>query len=144
MMTKLPKKDNTRAFVYFSDPFIRRLVGPEVKIGQLRRVIEKGELEIMTSASLLARSQGRKGFDSVDELVKLGYIPKALSGQGFSIRPDGVALSVVYGQLGDLSGLLSGPVDKVTEGEADKYAEYLANYNEYWAEYFDLIAIRLD
>ncbi len=144
MMTKLPKKDNTRAFVYFSDPFIRRLVGPEVKIGQLRRVIEKGKLEIMTSASLLARSQGRKGFDSVDELVKLGYIPEALSGQGFSIRPDGVAHSVVYGQLGDLTGLLSVPVDKVTEGEAEAYAEYLANYNEYWAEYFDPIAIRLD
>jgi hypothetical protein len=144
MMSMLPKTDNTVSFAYFSDPFIRRLVSPEVKIGQLRRSVEKGKVEIITAASLLARSQGLKGFDSVDQLVGNKYLPEFYSGKGFSIDPGGSVRSAVYGKLGNMTGLLSVPVVKATRSEAELYRGYLENYNKYWSEYYDPIAIRID
>ena len=61
MLTKLPVLKETRAYVYLSDPFIRQLVGPEVKIAQLRRLSAKAEMEMLTGAALLYKADGHTG-----------------------------------------------------------------------------------
>src|SRR5690606_27366980 len=45
MLTQLAPTDNTAAYVYLSDPFIRRLTGPALKIAQMRRLEIKARLE---------------------------------------------------------------------------------------------------
>lgn len=144
MLTQTPVNPGTRLYAYFSDPFIRRLVGPEVKIGQLRRLQARRSLEEITAATLLARFEGQSGPASMEALVKAGYISPSLAGQGFTIDRDGVAHSPVYGTLAQLQSLGSVPLQFASGPEAEAYNQYLENYNRYWRQYFDPIAIRLD
>jgi hypothetical protein len=58
MLTQVPVNPQTRMLAYFSDSFVRRIVGPEVKLGQLRRVQARAQMELLTSQSLLARLDG--------------------------------------------------------------------------------------
>src|SRR6266536_2644266 len=60
MLTQLPLKKDTRALIYFSDPFIRRMVGPAVKIGQLRRMRARAEMEMITAGALLYTLDGNR------------------------------------------------------------------------------------
>src|SRR2546428_8367618 len=51
LLTELPLTKDTRTFVYMSDPFIRRMVGPAVKIAQLRRMRARAEMEMIDRKS---------------------------------------------------------------------------------------------
>ena len=87
MLTQLPLEKETRIFVYISDPFIRRLVGPVTKISQLRRIISRQEMEVISSRSLLAKMDGITNYDSLDELIARKYVPESLAKDEYSIDP---------------------------------------------------------
>lgn len=144
MLTQTPVNPETRCYAYFSDPFIRHLVSPATKIGQLRRQIVRRNLEELTAAMLLARLDGYSGLLTPAGLVKAGYADPPLAGGDFSIDKDGAARSAKYGTLAELRPLASVPVENITETEAATYKRYLENYNNYWRQFFDPIAIRLD
>ncbi|MFW5802335.1 MAG: hypothetical protein ACOCWJ_00315 [Verrucomicrobiota bacterium] len=144
MLTKLPQNKSTRMYAYFSDPFIRRLVGPSVKIGQLRRLKERATLEGITAGGLLYRLDGHTGVPSVSELAEKGYVPEQLKGEGFTVNEDLSAVSPRYGMLADMSTIAEHPVEKCTEKEAEMYGEYVQAYSRFWRQFFDPIAIRLD
>ena len=74
MLTQLPVKTETRAYAHFSDAFIRRHVGPRMKIAQLRRMQARAVMEYLTSCALLARLDGLDGVTSIEELVGRGYV----------------------------------------------------------------------
>ncbi len=154
MLTQLPIQKETRAFVYLSDPFVRRMVGPEVKIGQLRRMRARADMELVTAGALLHRlDAGRPagtGPDAarrdpaLDELVRLGYVARAVAGRGYQLRDDGVSVSPLWGRAGDLHSLLASPVERATASEAEAYRTYVDEYTRYWRQYFDPVAMRLD
>ncbi len=144
MLTQLPLTASTRLYTYFSDPFIRRLVGPEVKIGQLRRVEALAELELITAGALLYRLDGHAGVATLTELQQLGYLPKTIQPDNYRLRADLVAESTAYGTLLNPAPLSANPVMTATSAEATAYGQYLQNYNRYWRRFFDPIAIRLD
>ena len=75
MLTQLAPGAQTRMYAYFSDPFIRRLVGPAVKIAQLRRLQAKLSLEETSAAALLYRLDGHAEAPTVERLVAAGYLP---------------------------------------------------------------------
>ena len=144
MLTQLPVGANTRALAYVSDPFIRNLVGPRAKIGQLRRLSARRDLEIITCAALLHRADGQPGAPDLAALVAKGYLPAALARADYSLRPDLTAVSAQYGTLAHPRSLREAPFEKVTRREADAYGQYLENYNRFWRQFFDPIAMRLD
>ena len=144
MLTKLAPTSRTRMFAYFSDPFIRRLVGPEVKIGQLRRVKERARLEGLTAAALLFRADGHEVPPTIDLLLDSRYLPDYAAWDGLSLDDDMRAVSETHGRLGELASVSSHPILLATAGEAEAYKQYVQAYTRFWRRFFDPIAVRLD
>ncbi len=144
MLTQMPVQPETRLLAYFSDPFVRRIVGPGVKLGQLRRMQARATMEALTAQSLLARLDGVPAVDSVAELVRMKYLPADFPAEDYSIGADGVVQSATYGSLSRLKTLQEVPVERVSSEEAKAYKQYVDNYARYWRRFFDPIAVRLD
>ncbi|MEI7880588.1 MAG: hypothetical protein WCI95_06905 [bacterium] len=145
MLSQTPVRPETRAYCYLSDPFIRRLVGPEVKIGQLRRLVAKGEMESVTAAALLQRLDGQRGRPDTMSLTQKGYLDAMpTTAINCSLDEHLVASCPKYGSPASMRTLLEAPVTQVTPAEASAYNDYLTNYSRFWRQYFDPIAFRLD
>jgi len=144
MLTQLPVEENTVAYAYFSDPFIRRLVGPHAKIGQLRRMQTRAELETMTAAALLYKADGNAGVPTREKLIEMDYLPKTFTERDYVLHENLVAESLEWGTPANLKPLSANPVDQVTEAEAKAYDRYVQNYTRFWRQFFDPIAVRLD
>jgi hypothetical protein len=141
MLTKLPIDEQTRMYAYFSDPFVRRLVGPKVKLGQRRRLLAKAQIEATASRALLAKLDGRS-FTSPDALASADYIPNSWREAGLTVSPGGFVSSKEWGDLQRMRSLEEMPLEKVTEDEAREYKQYVDNYSLYWRQFFDPIAVR--
>ena len=139
-------------FVYLSDPFIRRLVGPQLKITERRRMLCYNHLRMIGHASLLYQTeQGRKP-DSIATLAQDNCSPGTF-GEGIMTCPsDGkYALSADgntgvcshHGQAQFLTPNIEIPVTQVNGEEADEYKRFLNDYNQYWRTFFDPIALRV-
>ena len=146
MLTQLPERPVTRMYAYFSDPFIRRQVGPAVKISQWRRIAAQAKMEQIEGAALLSRLDGMATPDSIQMLVTNRYLPDAagVGYEDYTIDTNLIVSSKMYGPLPGMNPLTAVPVDKVTPLEADAYKAYVDNYSRYWRQYFDPIAVRLD
>jgi hypothetical protein len=139
-------------FVYLSDPFIRKLVGPQVKLTERRRMICYNNLRMMGHASLLYRTESGKAPDSLATLTKSQCAPKEF-GQGelacpdggkYSLSSDGAAgLCSRHGQANFMTPCIEIPVSQVNGVEADDYRAFVTEYNQYWRTFFDPIAIRI-
>lgn len=145
MLTRLPVDEATRCYAYCSDPFIRRLVSPSTKIGQLRRLTAMNQLRMLSSAALLAKEEGFGNVQSIDQLQQQGYLPDGFdAGNQYSLDADLVAHSATYGTLANPATIGSVPIEMVTAQEADGYKRYVDNYSRFWRQFFDPIAFRLD
>lgn len=145
MTRQLPIGEATRVFVYFSDPFIRRLTGPEVKIGQLRRSLARGKMEYLTLLSLLYRLDQGAEAQSWADLQAKGYLgAEEIDAEEFSLLPSCRVASREWGTLARLKTLGERPVTQVTPFERKSYENYRDAYTAFWRQYFDPIAVRLD
>jgi len=144
MLTQLPLKKSTWSYVYFSDPFIRRLVSPAVKIGQLRRIRARAHMEYLTACALLAKLDGIKSPWSIENLVESNYITKRYLGGDYYFDQNHILYSKTYGRLSNMKTLSQVPIDRVSPKEEKAYKDYVRTYSNYWRQYFDPIALRLD
>ncbi|MDV6029976.1 MAG: hypothetical protein F9B45_07685 [Phycisphaera sp. RhM] len=144
MLTQLPVNEETRLYAYLSDPFVRRLVGPRMKIGQRRRVMAKAKMEALTAQVMLARLDGDANIDSLPALVDSGHLPQGWQGEDMTVDANGLVRSEHYDSLPRMRTLPEVPLDKVTPAEAEAYRRYVENYSRYWRRFFDPIAVRLD
>ena len=142
MLTQLPVTDQTRVYAYFSDPFVRRLVGPQVKLSQARRTRTRAQMEYLTAQALRARLDGVSP-PRCKQLRQMGYLPARVPIDGYSLTPQGQLHSDVYGSLARINTLPEVPLDRVTPAEAEAYDRYVDEYSRYWREFFDPIAVRL-
>jgi hypothetical protein len=144
MLRRLPLQPTTQAYIYFSDPFLRNLVGPATKIGQYRRMQACGNLEIITSLALLYKLDGHPGVPRPETLQRLGYLPANSVPDGFSLGPELIAFSEQYGSAANLFPLSRNPVVMVAPDEEAAYRRYVTEYSRFWQQYFDPIALRVD
>lgn len=144
MLTQLAPREQTWIYAYFSDSFIRRLVGPEVKISQLRRVKARANMEYMTAMALLAKLDGTAAPTDMQDLVDHKYLTARYLAGEYRLGDDFVAQSERYGTPARLATLLDQPTEMATQEEADAYKRYVDNYSRYWRQFFDPIAIRVD
>jgi hypothetical protein len=139
-------------FVYLSDPFVRRLMGPQVRLTQHRRMACYNHLRMIGHAGLLYRTQTGKTAASLGDLAKADCAP-GLFGQGrlacpdhgeYTLAADGLTgVCSHHGYASYLTPCLEIPTTEVSESEAQAYRQFLAEYNSYWRQFFDPIAIRL-
>lgn len=146
MLSLLPGEDADGIFAYLSDPFIRAMVGPRVKIAQLRRQQARARLNLVTAASLLYQlDYGRRAVLST--LVQSGYVDQSWlgswEGDRISLGADGVARSSLYGTLAAMTPLNRLEIDAVSASEASGYQSYVDNYSRYWSDSFDPVALRV-
>ena len=87
--TLMPRGDKEEdGLIYLSDPFIRRLVGPELKLTERRRLICYNHLRMIGHAAMLYRTQFGKQPGSLEELVASGCAPAfAEDRSGKVVRP---------------------------------------------------------
>jgi hypothetical protein len=139
-------------FVYLSDPFIRRLVGPQLKLAERRRMLVYNHLRMIGHAALMFRTEHGRPPQSLKELAEKKCAPgtfgagnlTAADGGTYSLSADGLhGVHSRYGQMGFLTPNIELPVSEVTGREAYEYTQFLNEYNQYWRQYFDPIALRL-
>lgn len=151
--TLMPRGDAREdGFVYLSDPFIRRLMGPVVKLTERRRLLCYNHLRMIGHAALLFRTERGRAPSSLAELKDSGAAP-GLFGEGALSCPDGgrYALSADattgvcshHGHALRLTPNIEAPVAEVSADEAEEYRAFVTEYNQYWRTFFDPIAFRL-
>jgi hypothetical protein len=139
-------------FIYLSDPFIRRLMGPTVKLTERRRVLCYNHLRMIGHAALLYRTEQGKAPSSLDDLVKADCLPGSFN-EGIYTCPDGGTYTLSadgrfgtcshHGHAEFLTPCCEIPLKKANGEEADEYQVFLDDYNRYWRTYFDPIALRV-
>ncbi len=142
------ENDSEDGLIYLSDAFVRRLVGPGLRIKQLRRAETAASLRLMTNAAMLHSYLHGPSKLTLDALTKSGCLnPESL------FDPDGGALtwdeatqtavSATQGTLRMLTPLVERTCTLATEQEASLYNEFRERYSSYWRDYFDPIALRV-
>ncbi len=139
-------------FIYLSDPFIRHMVGPQLKLTERRRRLCKNHLHMIGHAAVLYQTQHGKTPDSLAELAHSGCAP-GIFGQGhlacpcggsYSLSIDGLAGECSHhGRPGAMVPCCEIPLEEVTHDEAQAYRQFEREYSQYWRTFFDPIAIRL-
>jgi hypothetical protein len=148
----LPGAKEEDGLIYFSDPFIRRLSGPRIRLTERRRLLCGNHLHMIGHAALLYRTQLGKAARSVEELVIAGCSPgrfgegslRCPDGGTYSLTADGTAgVCSCHGAANFLTPCCEIHLHQVTGEEADIYRAFLADYFQYWKTYFDPIALRV-
>jgi hypothetical protein len=152
-----PREDG---FLYLSDPLIRRLVGPELKLTERRRMLCYNHLRMIGHAAMLYRTQFGRQAKSLEELVEARCAPAPFAteapsragkdalycpcGGKYSLSADGTAgVCSYHGHARQLVPCLEIPQERVAQREAEEYRQFLDQYSRYWRRYFDPIAVRL-
>jgi hypothetical protein len=165
--TLMPRGDKREdGLVYLSDPFIRKLVGAELKLTEARRLLCYNHLRMIGHASMLYRTQYGNTAKSLEELVAGGCAPSwftsvpgaerniakiASDGQlvcpcggKYSLSPDGLyGVCSHHGGAHELVPCREIPLERVTAAEAEQYRAFIGQYSQYWRRYFDPIVVRL-
>ena len=148
MRTVFPQNDKEEdGFVFLSDAFIRRLVGPASRIKERRRLEALTSLQMLTNAALFqAWETGKLPADHASALAGAGLKPADVA------IPDGkvltwdaqqqLALSDVLNTMHFATPLIELPIDKVTAQEEREYGWFRDSYLKLWTGYFDPIAMR--
>jgi hypothetical protein len=144
LLQRLPLEDQTQAYVYLSDPFIRHLVGPRTKISQLRRMQARAEMEMLASGAMLYRLDGHHVAPQKHRLIELGYVPKNMEHRDYVLLEDSSPYSETFGTISQPNPLSGLSVENVSPRESEAYQNFVKYYSRYWRQFFDPIAIRLN
>lgn len=132
------------AFLYLSDPFIRRVVGPELHIKESRRMLEASRLAALEQRAVLYFQLHGHRAKNMAELATEFPAEDLASFEGLELSPSSfAAVSKRHGSVGRMVPNIDNDLPMVSQVEADGYGEFLSRYNDYWRTYFDPIGIRL-
>jgi len=139
-------------FLYMSDPFIRKLVGPQAKLSQRRRLVCYNHLRMIGHASLMHTTETGKLPASLDELRQSQCLPKDFGSAdklgcpasgNYELTADGLTgVCSHHGRSNALIPCCEIPISTITQDEATEYKAFVDNYNQYWRTFFDPIAVR--
>jgi hypothetical protein len=158
LMVRGDKRED--GFIYLSDPFIRRLTGPEVKLTERRRLLCYNHLRMIGHAAMLYRTQYGRKAESLDQLATGGCLAERFAIEGgpqdrrppfycpcggkYALADDGATgVCSHHGTAHEMVPCRDVALERVTPREAEEYKRFLGEYNQYWRRYFDPIAIRL-
>jgi hypothetical protein len=139
-------------FIYLSDAFVRHMVGPRLKLTEVRRLQAYNHLRMLAHAAQLYRTEQGKAPASLEALAAADCCPgkfnegalAAPDGGTYSLAADGASgISSRHGTVRFLTPCCEIPVKHVTADEAAAYEAFLEQYNQYWRTYFDPVAIRV-
>ncbi len=138
--------------IYLSDPFVRKLMGPKLRLTERRRMVCYNHLRMIGHAGLMHRTQSGRMATSLADLAESNCAP-GVFGQGkftcpehgaYTLAADGLTgVCSHHGYASYLTPCLEVETTHVSDAEAEAYRQFLQEYNSYWRQFFDPIAIRL-
>ena len=141
-----------QGLVYLSDPFIRYLTGPVLKLTERRRMLSYNHLRMIGHAALLYRTQHGQAATSLQQLAD-GNCSPGVFGQGrwacpsggdYGLSADGThGTSSIFGHPLQMTPCCEVAVTHISEYEAKEYQQFVERYEQYWRTFFDPIAIRI-
>ncbi|MFZ6180329.1 hypothetical protein [Nannocystis pusilla] len=137
-----------QALAFLSDKFIAAVVGPQQKILAARRQEALAELLVPGYAALLHGWLFGHAPKDTKELTAAGLLAadelKHAGGEAIAFTPGHAARSS-WGSPEALTPIVDLPaVEKVSEAERDAYDNFALGYQNYWRQFIDPVAIRLD
>lgn len=136
------------AFLFFSDAFLRELLGPVTRIKESRRSEALASLYLLQHGALYAAWETGQLPRSHEALLAIsGLKPSELyQPEGTELRWDGqaqLAFSDAYNTIHFATPLIELPLDRVTEREAEAYSTFRLQYLRLWTGAFDPVGLRL-
>ncbi len=144
LQNRLPMNESTGAYVYFSDTFIRSLIGPKIKIAQWRRTQARVQMEKLTYAAMMYQMDHGKAPESIEELKSKKYLSASLDTSQIRWTAGQAPSHLHYGALNSMTPVSTIEIESVSSAEARAYSRYVENYTRYWSRFFDPIAIRFN
>jgi hypothetical protein len=146
--------EREEGLVYMSDPFIRHMTSPELKLTEQRRLICYNHLRMIGHGAMLYRTQFGKKAASLQAIVAAGCAPAGFGdgapaihcpcGGEYSLSSDGLGgVCSHHGSAHELIPCREIALDRVTAEEAEAYRQFVEQYNRYWTRFFDPIAVRV-
>lgn len=138
-----------QALAFLSDKFIAAVVGPQQKILAARRQEALAELLVPGYTALLYGWLFGHEPKDIDALTASGLLaPEELrhegDGEAIAFAP-GQAARSRWGSPAALTPLVDlAAVEAVSEAERRAYDDFAAGYQNYWKQFIDPVAIRLD
>ena len=143
-----PKKSDNSGYLFASEAFIKRLVGPEAKISEKRRLQCFSNLVMLNNASLFYRLEYGRSPKTLSELIEGRFVdPQKIvcphgGAYAFDAENDTCTCSL-HNRLKYLTPNAELSVLKVSRQEATEYERYKTRYKAFWQEAFDPIAMRI-
>jgi hypothetical protein len=138
--------------VYLSDPFIRHMIGPQMKLTESRRRLCHNYLCMLRHACALYRTEHGQAPATLKELVTAQCVPGPFNagkfvcpcGGQYSLAADGQGgVCSHHGSDQALRPCCEIPLEEVTPQEANAYRQFVQEYSQYWRTFFDPIALRI-
>jgi hypothetical protein len=146
MRRRLPAGDDETAFLFLSDAFVRRMVGPRLKVLESRRLRCASHQRTTVNAALLHLEERGRAPASLEELTDGGYLTAAMlrcpDGGAYALERGIEPVCSVHGRPGALTPLLDLPLERVSAAEARAYRRYARAYEALWRQYFDPVGVR--
>jgi hypothetical protein len=136
------------AFAFVGDRFVAAVVGPAQKIQQSRRMRAGAELASPGYAALLYGWMKGRAPTSTKDMIAANVLhaDELAHADGAVIEfTPGTAARSTWGRTDALRPRIDLPaVEKVTEAERQAYDRFAQEYQDYWRQFIDPIAVRLD
>lgn len=137
-----------QALVFLSDRFIGSVVGPQQKVLAARRQLALAELLTPGHAALLYGWLHGRAPSSNDALLASGLLSddelQHRDGTPITFAP-GTSARSAWGTPAALTPLIDlAPVTKVSLAEQTAYQQFVTTYQQYWRQFIDPVAVRLD
>ncbi len=147
--TLLPPSDQPQSgYVYASEAFLRRMIGPAVKISEKRRVQCFNNLVMLNNASLFYRLEYGRSPTSLTDLIEGRFVdPRKLvcphgGAYAFDATHDACTCSL-HNRLKYLTPNAELTTLQVSDQERQEYERYKQAYQQFWQGVFDPIAVRI-
>ena len=143
-----PSEDVKSGYLYASEAFIKRLIGPESKIAEKRRMECFNNMVMLNNASLFYRLEHGKSPGSLTDLAAERFVDmdKVRCPHGgayaFDAANDTCTCSL-HNRIKYLTPNSELSLLKVSHAERDAYGRYRGRYEEMWRTVYDPIAVRI-
>ena len=143
-----PKEADNSGYLFASEAFIKRLVGPAAKISEKRRLQCFSNLVMLNNASLFYRLEYGRSPKSLSELVEGRFVdPQKIvcpHGGAYAFDAEGDTCTCsLHNRLKYLTPNAELSVLNVSSEEAAEYDRYKTRYAAFWQEAFDPLAVRI-
>ncbi len=141
--------ESEHGFVFMGDAFVARVISPEMKILQARRMDAQADLLALNYAALLRGWVDGTRSKSGQELVDAKYVRKEelrhVDLAPITFNESGGAMSE-YGTVARLAPIrdLERGLKNASPAEVEAYDRFRQTYQSYWRSFIDPIAARID